>query len=843
VRSISIGAPAYPALAFYANDVYKAGIIVAGVNWTFGTVAGNHITFEPGGSEKVVFKDNGWVGIGTGSPANRLHIVGANTASRGQLTVVGSSTDARITLYSDSSFLAAFSASSSDSYIGTESNTPFRFITNGSEKVRIAAGGDVGIGTTSPGYPLDVQRANNNGVQTVAFFKNTGTTGTLYQSRIIVEGIDASTGLVLGRTASSTAHFGGVAGNFIDTYSTSDPLFFATGGNPRIYIAGGGNVGIGTTSPFATLHVRTSTNEGTIAVGHNSYPGTLYANAGTGELRIDNRSSAAAGYITFYPNGQNTTLGNEAMRITTARNVGIGTTNPANGRLQVNASIRIDDDAGGAGSDTFGSSSILYIGSTGGGGAFQYDASRGIDLWQYNTGGSWARTVRFTRDGNVGIGTTSPGGQLEVSRSDGGRQMLLVRNYSAGSTGAFTGNYVAEIRSAYTTGATGGALLVHTQEASDARPTMAVSDSNGVFATFVNGKVGIGTATPGFLLHVKASGNYGTIASDSSSNTGGGGFAVRKNGSTIGVLANKGAWYGDTTNDLIVAAETGYNFRIYTNGSATERFIFTTGGNFGVNTTNTSERIHVVGSVYCEGEGTGFIVDASGNKRVGLMKYAGLEGALVHGNACDLRFGQVNQSNVTGGTFTEQMAINTSGDVRINGSGWATSKLQVTTASTSTPAAEFNGTGNSGGLAPVYIWNNAESGNRYFINFYTDGINNPRTYRGDIRYRGATNDLALVTASDYRIKTLHGAYTKSGEVFDKIEVHDGTMHGATMGHLPMIVAHELQEAYPAAVDGEKDAVNEDGTPKLQMVSYTAMIPLMLAEIKSLRARVAELEAR
>jgi hypothetical protein len=82
VRSISIGAPAYPALAFYANDVYKAGIIVAGVNWTFGTVAGNHITFEPGGSEKVVFKDNGWVGIGTGSPANRLHIVGANTASR-----------------------------------------------------------------------------------------------------------------------------------------------------------------------------------------------------------------------------------------------------------------------------------------------------------------------------------------------------------------------------------------------------------------------------------------------------------------------------------------------------------------------------------------------------------------------------------------------------------------------------------------------------------------------------------------------------------------------------------------------------------------------------------------
>ena len=58
----------------------------------------------------------------------------------------------------------------------------------------------------------------------------------------------------------------------------------------------------------------------------------------------------------------------------------------------------------------------------------------------------------------------------------------------------------------------------------------------------------------------------------------------------------------------------------------------------------------------------------------------------------------------------------------------------------------------------------------------------------------------------------------------------------------MVLAHELQEAYPVAVDGEKDAVNEDGSMKLQMVNYLAMIPLMLAEIKSLRARVAELEA-
>lgn len=190
------------------------------------------------------------------------------------------------------------------------------------------------------------------------------------------------------------------------------------------------------------------------------------------------------------------------------------------------------------------------------------------------------------------------------------------------------------------------------------------------------------------------------------------------------------------------------------------------------------------------------------------------------------------------------MRIGSNGNVLIGAqTGWASSILQVGTSSTSIPAAEFNGTGNTNGLSPVYVWNNAESGVTYHISFYTDGINNPRALRGYIAYRRATNEMFLYSASDYRIKTVHGPYTKSGEIFDKIKIHDTTIIGQTEGHNPMVLAHELQEAYPNAVDGEKDAVNEDGTPKLQMVSYTALIPLMLAEIKSLRARVAELEAR
>jgi hypothetical protein len=45
------------------------------------------------------------------------------------------------------------------------------------------------------------------------------------------------------------------------------------------------------------------------------------------------------------------------------------------------------------------------------------------------------------------------------------------------------------------------------------------------------------------------------------------------------------------------------------------------------------------------------------------------------------------------------------------------------------------------------------------------------------------------------------------------------------------------------VTGEKDAVNEDGTPKYQQMDVSALVPLLLAEIQSLRARVAQLESK
>ena len=68
------------------------------------------------------------------------------------------------------------------------------------------------------------------------------------------------------------------------------------------------------------------------------------------------------------------------------------------------------------------------------------------------------------------------------------------------------------------------------------------------------------------------------------------------------------------------------------------------------------------------------------------------------------------------------------------------------------------------------------------------------------------------------------------------------MKGATQSR-PMLVAHEAQEHAPYAVSGVKDEVNEDGTPKYQQIDVSAFVPLLLAELQSLRKRVAELESK
>jgi hypothetical protein len=384
-----------------------------------------------------------------------------------------------------------------------------------------------------------------------------------------------------------------------------------------------GNLGIGTTAPRAKLEVN-----GDILTtwGTDSFIGMVFQNGSEYRNGIKFNSSArSTGLVARYSDGTGYVwLGagpneDERVRVTAAGNVGIGTTNPTvhsgtNSALVVRGAgtsrgIIEVWDGNGTGKAVFQQvANTTYVGNLGGNGD--------LILLTNGTGTSASETMTLKASGNVGIGTTSPEARLDIIGATQGtittlgsevpglilqQRLTSDANGNAGPMIDFRTSNGADVwtQGAIATIAAGtyaGQMAFYTQPGGTTDTTGRRTKGASLVERMridESGNVGIGITNPANLLHVKASGNYGTIISDNSTNTGGGAFGVRKNGSVIGYLLNKGSWYGDTTNDLCVAAETGFNFRIYTDGSVSEKFIFTTGGNFGIGTTNPGAKLHV----------------------------------------------------------------------------------------------------------------------------------------------------------------------------------------------------------------------------------------------------------
>jgi hypothetical protein len=128
------------------------------------------------------------------------------------------------------------------------------------------------------------------------------------------------------------------------------------------------------------------------------------------------------------------------------------------------------------------------------------------------------------------------------------------------------------------------------------------------------------------------------------------------------------------------------------------------------------------------------------------------------------------------------------------------------------------------------FWNSATSGNNVFAGFYTETSITPR---GSITYNRAGGLTVYNTTSDYRAKDISGPVTNSGALIDSIPVYMGKMKWAEQER-PMFIAHEVPSY---AHTGEKDAVDADGNPVYQQMDASALIPVMWAEIQSLRQRL------
>jgi hypothetical protein len=187
-------------------------------------------------------------------------------------------------------------------------------------------------------------------------------------------------------------------------------------------------------------------------------------------------------------------------------------------------------------------------------------------------------------------------------------------------------------------------------------------------------------------------------------------------------------------------------------------------------------------------------------------------------------------------TITTSSAL-ISSNLRINSSGTLITSEQLTvTSQTSGLAAAFKQENGSSDAVTAY-WNNGTSGDNAFTTFATEAA---YTVRGTITYNRGAGQVAYNTTSDRRAKTITGLVTNSGQIVDSLNVYSGKMNWGTIEY-PMMIADEAMQITPYCVTGEPNAVNADGSPKYQQMDYSALVPLLLAEIQSLRARVAILE--
>ncbi len=186
-----------------------------------------------------------------------------------------------------------------------------------------------------------------------------------------------------------------------------------------------------------------------------------------------------------------------------------------------------------------------------------------------------------------------------------------------------------------------------------------------------------------------------------------------------------------------------------------------------------------------------------------------------------------------------KMTLDASGNLLVGTTGTVVSSdSRFRVSATAVPAVDAKTTAAT--QAVVDEWNSDTSGDNLFNRFWTES--SPIAFRGSISYNRAGGLVAYNTTSDYRAKDIIGPVSNSGSLIDSLKVYVGKMKGATIER-PMLIAHELQEVAPYAVSGEKDAVDADGKPKYQQMDASALVPLLIAEIKSLRARVQTLETR
>jgi hypothetical protein len=369
-------------------------------NTYLGFPADDTIAFTTGGGEKMRITSTGNLGVGSAAPAYKLHVVG-NTYVTSNLTV------------------------------GT-ANLHVDTLT-----------GNVGIGTTTPIFTLDVHGTSNVGALTATTVNATTFTGSMSQSLsngsyLTGDAYDGSVArtFAVDATTDSTANkivARDASGNVyadrlftadylvhegdINTYfgfPSNDTITFTTTGDERMRVDQYGNVAIGTTSAPYKLNVAGTANVGALSATTVTFSDDLAV--GTNKFFVD-VSSSNVGIGTSEPAYK--------LDVHGTSNVGVltGTTGTFSGAISVGSDTNTTSTLGRVkigynGTDDFATFSHIdrnneldyALGQeTGGTTVLNTKTGKPINFRVNN-----ANKMTMDLDGKFGIGTVTPGANLDV---------------------------------------------------------------------------------------------------------------------------------------------------------------------------------------------------------------------------------------------------------------------------------------------------------------------------------------------------------------------------------------------------------------------------------------------
>ena len=273
---------------------------------------------------------------------------------------------------------------------------------------------------------------------------------------------------------------------------------------------------------------------------------------------------------------------------------------------------------------------------------------------------------------------------------------------------------------------------------------------------------------------------------------------------------------------------TGGDFAFRSSASfATQLYIRGVDGHVGIGTTSPEARLDVAGTTITRGDANGFALFAPkpGTSPIG----ANYDRFWIRVDPSD----QVTTiGNTHGGTGSpralafltansERMRIDTAGNLLVGKTttslgtaGFVASATGMSATNDSAEAANFNRQSSDGDLIQ---------------------LRRGTTQVGSISV--STTATAYNTSSDYRLKDIDGPITGSGAYIDALKPVQGSWK-ADGSRFIGLLAHEVQEVSETQIaTGEKDG------GEMQAMDYSApeIIANLIAEIQSLRARVAQLE--